>query len=267
MNSFQGSGSGSAASGPGRPGRRRPRSRSWGRASTQNPSAPGRARDRSSELCESPLEERALGGVRGQLERAPVRRGRLGGRVQAPEQVGPGRMEQVVAVELRRRAASSSGRPAAGTVGHRDRDRAVQLDHRARRRRRQRPVQRRRSAASRCPRGAAPARAAPRSPPAAGTDRAHDARSLGRARPRPRRSCRGPTAPGPGPRAARDRRPRRSGRRGESAAATAARAAPAPPARSGSSRSTTRDEPDRLVAEVDAHEVALVALYPSLKTR
>ena len=123
---------GSAASGPGRPGRRRSRSRSWGRASTQNPSAPRpRARGwrvRAPRAAAS--RKRARPGSSPSVERSPVggRRPRVAP-LEAAEQVGAGGVEQVVAVEVagERVDQRQSG---AGPVGHRHRHGPVQLDHR-----------------------------------------------------------------------------------------------------------------------------------------
>ena len=153
---------------------------------------------------------------------------------EASQQVGAGRVEQVVRVELVRPARRRAARPASGTVGHRDGDRPVELDHRRRVAARRARCRARRSAASRCPRAAAPGRGARRSRPAADTGPAR--RSVDRTverRAGPRRSCRGPTASGPGPRAAPGRRPDRPGRRGASAAGASARAGRAPRARRG----------------------------------
>ena len=66
-------------------------------------------------------------GVRHELERSTV-----GGRgilvaLEPPEQVRPSRVEQVVAVQLAFER-DEEREPAFGTVGHRDRDRAVELD-------------------------------------------------------------------------------------------------------------------------------------------
>ncbi len=164
-----------------------------------------RAGGAPSELLEAPLQEVALGRVRRELQRSAVGRRRLprdarGGGAGRRARRGTGG-----SVSRSSASASIERQPRAGAVGHRDRHGAVQLDDGARRGRRERSVEASRSGASRCPRAGAPARAARRSPPAPGRDRARAGRARRRARRHPRRSSRGPNARGPGPRAARGR--------------------------------------------------------------
>ena len=143
-----------------------------------------------------------------------------------------------------------------GTVGHRDRDRAVQRDDGRGHPRRTARRRARRSAPSRCRprRGAVTWHRAIAACTWYGPGRRRRARrveqrdALGDLAP-------GPTAPGPAPRAARGRRARRRGRPAGRRAAASARAARPPRARRASASTSAPTEPDRLVGQLAAHDV------------
>ena len=164
-------------------------------------------------------------------------RGLLGA-VEPAQQLRPRGVQVVVAVELQRVDERQRRLDVAG-LG--DRDRAVQLDDRragqagelAVERGDLRPVLRLLGVQR------------PRSPPAARRGRARRAPARGRARRGPRRSGRGPTASGPGRRAARARRRRSAPRAGRRAAASA-RAGRATSGSSGISSASAR--PSRIAS-------------------
>ena len=182
------------------------------------------------DLCQPPLEVRALDGIGRELDRAAVRASRLVGAAQASKEVGAGRVVQVVRVEPFDRV--DDREPVRRVGRHRHRDAAVQRhDRRAGdalelgvERRDLRPV-RLLLDVERGDRRLQLVDAGPRA----------DA-TRGRGRGPPRRSWRGPSANGPGPRAGPVRRPRRRARRGASPAAASARAGRAPRARPASAR-------------------------------
>ena len=89
---------------------------------------------RSARQVRDPLfEEPPLGLLPGERDRALVRRAGIVGHAEPPAQVGPGRVREVVIVKIAAREDRIDQRQTgSGAVAHRDRDGAVQLDHRRR---------------------------------------------------------------------------------------------------------------------------------------
>ena len=172
------------------------------------------------DFAEPALEEAALGRrcvTSARARRVALRR--LRAVAEPAQQVGARGMQQVVAVELTGGGELVDEREGrGGAVHHRDGHGAVERDDRRGLQALEHARRAGRSAASPCPRPAAPGSAGPRSPPAARTARARRAAPPRRAA-APRRSARGSSGDGPDPRGGPDRRRRRDAPRAANRAA------------------------------------------------
>src|SRR5215218_2316130 len=83
-----------------------------------------RSTSRTYHLGEASFQERAVAGIHLQRERVPIGGGGFLVPFEAPEEVGAGRVKEVIAGEV---DPLHELEPEFGTVGHRDRDSPVQL--------------------------------------------------------------------------------------------------------------------------------------------